>query len=157
MFLEIKGSNPFYSEDMRTRKEFKIVIVEDDLYYNKALTKYVSTICNEQVYPGIKFEIESFYTAEDFIEALDPNIDLLLLDYYLINEDEFDEVNGDEVVDIVKEYCPDCKIIMVSGQESTHLTAQMLKRGIYDYIDKNTNSKNRIGSVIQKLVKELAA
>ncbi len=144
---------------MRTRKkEFKIVIVEDDLYYNKALTRYVSTICNPKIYPDLKFNIESYFTAHDCLENLEPDVDLMLLDFYLINDEEYDIIYGDEVVEVVKDYCPNCKIIMVSEQGSTHLTAEMLKNGIYDYIDKNTNSKNRIGSIIQKLVKdEMAA
>ncbi|CAG5076394.1 response regulator [Parvicella tangerina] len=142
---------------MRTKKDFKIVIVEDDLYYNKALTKYVGTICNPKVYPGINFDIQSYFTAHDCIENLEPDVDLMLLDFYLINDEEYDIIYGDEVVEVVNKYCPNCKIIMVSEQGSTHLTAQMLRNGIYDYIDKNTNSKNRIGSVIQKLVKDAAA
>lgn len=142
---------------MKTKKLFKIVIVEDDLYYNKALTKYVSTICNPHVYPDIEFEIKSYFNAHDCIEELEPDVDLMLLDFYLINDDEYDVIYGDEVIEVVKDYCPNCKIIMVSEQGSTHLTAQMLKNGIYDYIDKNTNSKNRIGAVIQKLLSAEAA
>jgi response regulator of citrate/malate metabolism len=138
---------------MKLKKDLKIVIVEDDLYYNKALTKYVETICDEHIYPNFHFIIKSYFTAHDFIEEMEDDTDIIILDYLLINDDDDEIINGDEVINVALKYCPDCKIIMVSGESSPHTTAEMLKKGVYEFIDKNVNSRNRIGSVLQSLLK----
>lgn len=133
-------------------KEIKIVIVEDDLYYNKALTKYIQTICNEKVFTKFSFDIKSYTSAHDCIEELEDDLDILLLDYYLINLAEHDVLTGADVIDAVKENCADCEIVMISSQTDPDITSNLKSRGINEYIDKNLNSKNRIGSVIQKII-----
>lgn len=138
---------------MKLKKNIKVVIVEDDLYYNKALTKYVETICDEKAYPHFNFTVKSHLTAHECIEELENDTSIMILDYLLINEDDDEVINGDEVLETVLKFCPDCKIIMVSGQIDAHNTAEMLKKGVYEFIDKNVNSKNRIGSVLQTILK----
>lgn len=139
---------------METNKEIKIVIVEDDSYYNKALTRYVSSICNEEDYPDVKFNIQSYFSAYNLIEDLEyeAGIDLMLLDYYLLKEGDFDNINGDYVIGVVKNYFPECKIVMVSDQENEELAKEMLEKGVFEYIDKNTSSKDKIESVIKSLI-----
>lgn len=137
---------------MRT-KEIKIVLVEDDLYYNKALKKYIETICNESVYHA-SFDIKSYTNAHECIEELEDDLDIIILDYYLINLEEDDVLTGGDVVDVVNEHCKDCEIVMISSQKDDEITQDMKSKGISEYIDKNLNSKNRIGSVIQKILRE---
>ncbi|NVK64836.1 MAG: response regulator [Flavobacteriales bacterium] len=133
-------------------KNIKIVIVEDDLYYNKALTKYVETICESILFKEHTFEINSFLTAHDAIEQLDDLTDIMILDYTLVNETETDVLNGENVIDEVEKHCPKCKIIVVSAAQNPAITARVMKRDIYEYIDKNINSKNRIGAVLQRAI-----
>ncbi len=134
-------------------KNIKIVIVEDDLYYNKALTKYVQTICNEKTYSGLKFEICSYLNAHDCIEAMDDSMDIMILDYFLVNHDEEDVLTGEDVLKELKTYAPNCKVIVVSAQQSASKTAHLMRNGIYDYVDKNVSSKNRVGALLQKLLR----
>lgn len=137
---------------MKTRKRLKIVIVEDNLYYNKALTKYLNTLCNTSVYPQFEFEIKSYLNAHDCIENLEDDTDIMVLDYYLINEDEPDILTGADIIKVVNKHCTNCKIIMVSSQQSSHRTSELMRQGIYEYIDKTVNSKNRLGSIVQHLI-----
>lgn len=139
---------------MKTKKNLKVVIVEDDLYYNKALTKYLQSICNSSVYPEFNFEIKSYTNAHDCIEELDDDTSIMVLDYYLINEEETDVLSGADIVKEANEHCSNCEIIMISAQESPHNTSELLRLGVYDYVDKNVNSKNRLGAVIQRLINE---
>lgn len=135
------------------RKTIKIVIVEDDRYFNKTLTKYVETLCNNRLYPGCYFEIQSFLNGHDCIENLEEDTDIMILDYFLFNPEEQDEVNGEDVLKEVKDCCPDCKVIVLSALQDSHTTAELMKKGIFDYIDKNVNTKNRLGAVLQKAIK----
>ena len=139
---------------MKTKKVLKVVIVEDDLYYNKALTKYIQTICNTSVYPEFNFEVLSYLNAHDCIEELDDETNIMVLDYYLINKDEDDVLTGADIVKEANEHCDDCHIIMISAQESPHNTSELIKMGIFDYVDKNVNSKNRLGAVLQRLIND---
>ena len=139
---------------MNTPKKIKIVIVEDDLYYQKTLTKYVETICNHALYPQFDFEIKSYSNAHDCIEELDNLTNIMILDYFLINEEETDILTGADIIAEVNQHCLDCKVIMISAQTDEKLTKELLNQGIYEYVDKNVNSKNRIGAILQKIIKD---
>lgn len=135
-------------------REIKIVIVEDDLYYNKTLKKYIETICNEQIYRKYKFIIKSYLTAHECIEELEDDTDLMLLDYYLVNKDDDEVLTGEDVLDEVNEHCNNCKVIMISSQENPQITEHLKEKGVVQYIDKRVNTKNRIGAEIQKIIQQ---
>jgi response regulator of citrate/malate metabolism len=137
---------------MKKLKTIKIAIVEDDVYYNKTLTRYVQNICNDQVYRDHVFEIKSFYNAHDCIEELEDDLSIMILDYFLFNEDEDDILTGGDVLEEVKKHCPECKVIVASAQQSAQTTAELLQNGVFEYIDKNVNSKNRIGAILQRAI-----
>ncbi len=132
----------------------KIVIVEDDLYYNKALAKYVHTICNPQVYPNFNFFISAFYSAHDCLENYEDDTDIMILDYFLINKEDPEVITGEDVLVEVKRNCPNCKFIMVSEQHSPLVAHELMKLGLTEYIDKNVSDKNRLGAILQKLIVE---
>ncbi len=137
---------------MKTKKHLKIVIVEDDLYYNKALTKYLNTLFNSSAYPQFDFEIKSYLNAHDCIEELEDDTDIMVLDYHLINKEETDVLTGLDIVKEAKKHCPNCKIVMVSSQQNAYVTSELMKQGVYEYIDKTINTKNRVGSVLQQII-----
>ncbi len=137
---------------MKTKDTLKIVIVEDNLYHNKALLKYLNTLFNSNTYPKLNFEIKSYLTAHECIEELDDDTGIMVLDYYLINKDEADVLTGLDVVRVVNKNCYDCKILIASTQQNSFVTSELMKLGVYDYIDTTVNTKNRIGSVLQHLV-----
>jgi len=139
---------------MSQRKTIKIVIVEDDSYYNKVLTKYVTTICNPAVYPSFDFEIKSFSNAHDCIGELEDDTTIMILDYYLVNDEETDVLNGADVLAEVNKHCANCKVIMVSSLKNAHIATELVKQGIYEYVDKNVNSRDRIGAVLQRALSE---
>lgn len=139
---------------MNTKKIIKIVIVEDDLYFQKALTKYVQTICNPAIYPHLDFHIKSYSNAHECIEELENDTNIMILDYFLINEEEADVLTGADIVIEANKYCTDCKIIMISAQQNKNVTTQLMQQGIYEYVDKNINSNNRIGAILQKILKD---
>jgi len=137
---------------MKTGNKIKIVIVEDDIYYNKMLTKYVSTVCNSSLINKQDLEIKSYLTAHDCIENLEDDTDIMILDYYLYNKDEKDELGGADVLKEVKKHCPDCKVIIISAQTEPDVAVALMRQGIYEYVDKNNSTGNRIGNIIQKIL-----
>lgn len=138
---------------MNTNNKIKITIVEDDQYFNELLTKYIKSVCTSSILNKSDLEIKSFYSAQDCIEQLEDDTDIMILDYYLKNENDDEELNGENVLNEVKKFCKDCKVIMISGQNDPGLVANLMKNGIYDYVDKNTNTPNRVGSLVYKILK----
>lgn len=138
----------------RIRKPIKIVLVEDDPYYNKLLTKYVRTVCSSNFYPEFDFEIKTYLSAHDCIEELDNDMNILILDYFLFNSEEDEILNGYDVLNEAKKYCPDCKIILLSALRSKSKILELMEEGLYAYIDKNVNSRDRVGAILQRAMRE---
>ncbi len=143
-------------QSMKPKKQIiKVVLVEDDPYYNRLLNKYVQTICGGSFYPELLFEIKSFLSAHECIEQLEDDLNILVLDYFLFNKEEEDVLSGIDVLKAVKKHSPDCKIIVVSALKSPSKILRLHQEGIDAYIDKNINSKNRIGAILQSMLDEI--
>jgi len=135
-------------------RNIKIFIVEDDKYFNHLLTRYVGVICENMQHNGSSFEIKSFPNAHQCIEEMGNGVDLMILDYYLDNFNEAEALTGEDVISKAKTSCPECKIIMVSSLKDRQKATELLNMGIYDYVDKNLSSSNRIGSLLQEAIRE---
>lgn len=137
---------------MKARKNMKIAIVEDDQYYNRAMTHYISSICNHKNYPHFNFEINSYLSAYEYLDETEDDTNIMILDYFLFNKEDPEVLNGEDVVVEVKKSNPDCKIIMVTEQQDPAVTKQLQKLGVVEYIDKNISNKNRLGAILQRIL-----
>lgn len=132
-----------------TTRTVQIAIVEDDVYYNRVLTKYIKTICSRDFFPELSFSITSFENAHDFVERMDDSMDILLLDYYLYNADEFEQINGADVLKIVRKNAPECKVILLTALTDPDTLQELHGHGLLAHVDKNVNSTNRVGAILQ--------
>ena len=139
---------------MEERKNIKIAVVEDDNYFNHLLTKYVCAICESLQYNGFSFEIKAYPSANQCLDDLKPDVDFMILDYYLDHSHDPDTLTGEGVIEEVKKFCPRCKIIVVSALKTISKAKELLDLGIYDYVDKNVNSSIKIGSILQEGIRE---
>lgn len=108
----------------------KIFVVEDDPAYTKFL-QYVLSLDPD-------FEIETFPTGKDFINALHKRPQVVTLDYTL------PDMPGEKVLKAIREFDPDISVIVVSAQEKIGTAVELLKSGAYDYIIKDEEAKDRI-------------
>lgn len=139
---------------MNRKRTLKVVIVEDNPFYNKILEKYVKTLCSSKFYPEYEFDVKSYLTAEDCIENLEDDTDIMLLDYLLVDDDKTVQLNGGDVLREVNENCHNCKVIMISGQKNMIITVELMKKGVYEYVDKSQSDSTRIGAIIQDIIKD---
>lgn len=109
------------------QKKPYIVIVEDDLAFNKLLHSYLLT-------KGYN-KLSSFYTGEECIEKLDKKPDIVLQDFDLPG------MNGIETMKKIKEKYPHSIFIFLSGQSNISIAVDAMKHGAYDYIVKNAFAK----------------
>ena len=113
----------------------KIFLVEDDKVYADFISKSLQD----------KYEIESFTSAEDCLNALNGNPpEVLLLDYKLpgMSGIEFFQKINPQIED-------DTKIIMLSSIDDGNLVLDFIKKGIRDYVVKDDHVIESLEAVIE--------
>ena len=117
-----------------------IFIVDDDPIYRE-LIKYE---LEENNYS----KIETYSVGKQCIENLHKMPDIILLDYCL---DE--TMDGMEVLRKIKAHNPDIQVIMLSSQDKLKVAVDSMKRGVYDYVEKNDVAMTRILVLIGRICK----
>ncbi len=118
-----------------------IFIVDDDPFINMLVVKRLTSE---------EYRIEAFEYGEDCIKAIDKNPDLIILDYFFVNNDR-KVMNGMEVLDKIKELKPEVPVIMLSGQEKGEIVLELARKGIDDYIIKDNNLIDNLHITIEEL------
>jgi two-component system OmpR family response regulator len=118
-----------------------IFIVDDDPFINMLVVKR---------FTSEGYRLEAFKYGEDCIGSLNKNPDLIILDYYFVNNDHT-VMNGMEVFDKIKELKPELPVIMLSGQEKGEIVLELARKGIDDYIIKDSNLIDNLNVAIGEL------
>lgn len=118
-----------------------IFIVDDDPFINMLVVKRFTTA---------GYRIEAFNYGEECLSSLNKNPDLIILDYYFVSN-EHPVMNGMEVFDKIKELKPDLPVIMLSGQEKGEIVLELARKGIDDYVIKDSNLIDNLEVAIGEL------
>src|ERR1700758_1924816 len=93
-----------------TSLSFKIMIVDDNEFYTKILSRFLSNNLKKlATIKGFALEIISCTSYKCFSEKIDATVDLLFTDYYLN-----DGYNGKHIMDFIKNKLFKCKVVVVS-------------------------------------------
>ena len=122
-------------------KQKLIFIVDDDPFINMLVVKR---------FTSEGYRLEAFLYGEDCLSALNKNPDLIILDYYFVNNDQ-NVMNGMEVFDKIKEIKPEIPVIMLSGQDKGEIVLEFARKGIDDYIIKDNNLIDNLNVAINEL------
>ena len=122
-------------------KQKLIFIVDDDPFINNLVVKR---------FTSEGYRIESFEYGEDCLKALDKSPDLIILDYFFVNNDK-EVMNGMEVFDRIKKLKPTIPVIMLSGQEKGEIVLELARKGIDDYIIKDSSLIDNLNIAITEL------
>jgi two-component system, OmpR family, response regulator len=122
-------------------KQRLIFIVDDDPFINMLVVKR---------FTSVGYKLEAFAYGEECINSLNKNPDLIILDYYFVNNDH-SVMNGMEVFDKIKELKPEIPVIMLSGQEKGEIVLELARKGIDDYIIKDNNLIDNLNVAIGEL------
>lgn len=101
----------------------KLFIVEDNFVYAYILEAMLKEFGN--------FKITSFTTGEECIELLDNDPSLIILDYGLDGK-----MNGLDTFKIIHSKKPKIPVIILSSQTNVEVAADLLKAGVFDYLQK---------------------
>ena len=118
-----------------------IFVVDDDPIINMLVVKR---------FTAEGYHLEAFLYGEDCLKALNKKPDLVILDYFFVNNDR-KVMNGMEVFDKIKEMKPDLPVIMLSSQEKGEIVLELARKGIDDYIIKDNNLISNLRVAIEGL------
>ncbi len=120
---------------------FKIFLVEDDVIFAKIISYHLSLNPDNRV--------EIFPDGKSLIKNLYKNPNLVSLDYNL------PDMTGLEILKQVQEFNPEIPVVIVSGQQDLATAIELLKKGAYDYILKDQDTKERLWNITRNIRENL--
>ena len=114
-----------------------IFVVDDDPMYQR-MVKYVMELNPDH-------EVHVFGTGEACIQNLHLNPAIIYLDYTL------PDISGGAVLKKVKNYNKDIAVIILSSQQNVSTAIKLMREGAYDYITKDSETKNRLINTINHI------
>lgn len=115
----------------------KIFVVEDDEWYSRLLVHTLSL--------NVDYEVRSFNTAAAFLDALHEAPDIVTLDYRL------PDMNGLDLLKKIREENSEVQVILISEQKDIETVVSLLKLGVYDYIVKTNDIRERLLLTVQNI------
>lgn len=131
------------------RKELKIFIVEDDSVFIKLLNDIILSVSRQ--YPEVEFSVKNFYSVKEARFELIQNPDIILLDYYL-TDDELNPVTADLLLSEIVSRDKDISVIVVSGEDNPSIVDDLKEKGAAFYISKSPKSLMRIFPVLKSVI-----
>jgi DNA-binding NtrC family response regulator len=119
--------------------QFKFFIVDDDIFCANVYQQYLKNMNYN--------DITYFSNGNDCLINLNQNPDIIFLDHNM------EDITGFEVLKKIKRYNPNIYVVMVSGQENIKTAVDALKYGAFDYVIKDNNVCDKMGLVIDKIIK----
>lgn len=116
---------------------FKIFIVEDDQMYAKILSYHLSQ--------NPDYEVTIFTTGKELLANLYKNPSVVSLDFNL------PDMSGFDVLKKIREFDAELPVVIVSGQQDISTAVELLKKGVYDYVLKDPDTKERLWSVMRNI------
>jgi DNA-binding NtrC family response regulator len=134
----------------KLRKQFKIIVLEDNEFYNNILTRQLKNYTDElEEGKGCTFDIESYTNAGDCIRNLKPDTDIAIVDYYL-----GDSKNAMDILKAIKEKCDHCRVVIISQFKNIKTYYETLNNGAYHFIFKDKQALAKSCYVIEDIINE---
>jgi len=120
-----------------------ILLVEDDQFYATMILELLL----KHGYDHVKHIDNGMECLLQVYEDTVP--DLIIMDHQL------GLVNGVEVLQKIRAYKPDLKVIFMSGQKDVKIAVESIKKGAKDYITKDEDAFGKLLVVIKEIEAEM--
>lgn len=127
---------------VESRTDNLIFVVDDD--------PVVTTLVSNRLEAG-GYRVRSFAYAEDCVAALGEIPDLIILDYYFLKEGAV-PMNGMEAYDEITRLAPGIPVIMLSAQEKGEVVLEFARKGIADYVIKDTDLIENLQMAVKEIL-----
>ena len=118
-------------------KPLNVLIAEDDKWYAELLQYHISL--------NPEYVVSHVSSGKQLISQLSEFPDIITLDYSL------PDMNGSELLKVIRQESPSTEIVIVSGQEDVKTAVGLLKEGAYDYIVKDDDTKEKLWNTISRI------
>jgi DNA-binding NtrC family response regulator len=120
-----------------------ILLVEDDQFYATMLLE----LLKNAGYENVKHIDNGLECLLQVYEETVPDV--------IIMDQQLGMVNGVEVLQKIRAYKPDLRVIFMSGQKNVKLAVQSIKQGAMDYIKKDEHTFENLLPVLKKVEEEM--
>jgi DNA-binding NtrC family response regulator len=120
-----------------------ILLVEDDHFYATMLLE----LLENAGYENVKHVDNGLECLLQVYEDTIPDV--------IVMDEELGMVNGTEVLQKIRAFKPDLKVIFLSGQKSVKLAVQSIKQGAMDYIRKDDKAFENLLPLLKKVEAEM--
>ncbi len=93
---------------------------------------------------GTSLNISTFLTGESAIKKISKDTDIVILDYYLPDE------NGNEVLVKIKEINPKTEVIMLTSNQDVKAAVESFRNGANDYVIKGDKAFKKVIKLVYK-------
>ena len=127
-----------------SKETIKILMVEDDRAHTRLAERTFSRV-------GLNYEVVQVASGSECLKRLqEENFDIVLLDYYLPDEDGF------QILEKIKSHNPLLPVIVFTGRGDEQLAVQAMKLGASDYLVKTMNLSHfdLLLDVVQKTIED---
>ncbi|MES2588884.1 MAG: response regulator [Bacteroidota bacterium] len=132
-----------------TQNPINIVILEDNEYYNKLLTKRINQKMNELSEDNlIPYFIKSYSNYSEFLSNFKTDTHVAFIDFFLD-----DEKTGLDVLYKIKKNCVNCKVIILSDHKNFDNLTLCLNKGASGIIFKDDRTNTLCDYILDEQVK----
>lgn len=127
---------------------FKIVVLEDNDFYNKLITNHIKNYINNiALIKGFTFEISSFTSFKDCILNFSDDTNIIISDYYLN-----DGYNAMHLLEHIRNKNSNCQIVILSQTQSIKTAISTLLEGACEFIHKDKKALANSGLVVEEII-----
>lgn len=119
--------------------KLNILILEDDKWYGEFLKHHVSM--------NPEFDVSFVSDYSNFKNKMSHSVDVVCLDYNMPEE------NGLKILEQLKVDYPKTEVIVISGQSNISVAVDIFRIGVFDYLLKDEDTKDRLWNSLLKLTK----
>ncbi len=133
---------------MSNLKKLKMIVVEDNPFYNKMLYRQLHYLADKiAVYKKLHFKIESYAHYDDFLRNFSPNTQIVFLDFYLGNS-----TTALDIIDEIKQKNDSCKIVIISKSNHFLASEKTICCGADAFIPKDKEALKKVGHFVEEYV-----
>lgn len=133
---------------MKHLPHFKIVVLEDNDFYNKLITKHIENyIHNIALLKGFTFDISSFTSYKDCVRNFTDDTNIIITDYYLN-----DGFNAMHVLNFIRKRDTKCQIVILSQIYNINTAISTLLEGACEFIHKDKNALANSGLIVEDII-----
>lgn len=131
--------------------ELNIYVIDDDPIFMKIISQFMEGLKIKSSTP-IPFKFSYYDSTSKFYDEADEKLPgIVVLDYRLGNDDD-NEITGLDILEEVKEFNPDLKVISYTGDGSEILKNKLLFGGAEAFVQKGAHSLKEFEKVITKVI-----